>query len=100
MPTVHCRGGGENAAVPSPVEESLVSGAGDVLCGTLFGQSNDAIGGRPRERAEQDCEDDAEDRGVGADAEGQRQDRGRREGGAGAHGAQGVADGRQGHGRY
>ena len=54
--------------------------------------AHQAIGLRKRQRLEQHAVDDAEDRGVGADAERQRDDRGEREGRRGAKLSRGVAD--------
>ena len=55
-------------------------------------EQHEPIGIPERQRAKQDAAHDAEDGGVGADAEGEREDDGEREAGRAPERAQGVAE--------
>jgi len=59
--------------------------------GRLFQHAHDAVGVRVRQGPEEHAVDKAEDRGVRADAQGQRQDRNGGESGAAAQRSEGVS---------
>ena len=65
----------EDGVVLLPVEEVQCGDAVAVAAGRLLENTHNPIGLRVRQRSEQDAIDEAEDRGVGADAECQREDR-------------------------
>jgi hypothetical protein len=65
----------EDGIVLLPVEEVQCGDAVAVAAGRLLEDTNNPIGLRVRQRSEQDAIDEAENRGVGTDAECQREDR-------------------------
>src|SRR5260370_22825329 len=67
----------EDAVVLLPIEEVQCGDAVAIAAGRLLENTNDPIGIAIRQRLEQDPVDEAEYRGVGADAERQREDRDR-----------------------
>ena len=67
----------EDGVIRLPVEEIQRGDAVAVAAGRLLEDTDDPIGIRVRQRLEQDAVNEAEDRGVGADAERQREDRDR-----------------------
>ena len=89
--------GGDRPQHPAAVPEAHVQrvGPGDDRQPPLrlrAPEAHEAIGIRERQRPQQHRVDDAEDRDVGADADGQREERHHGEGGARAQGPHAVAD--------
>ncbi len=88
----HIREAGERGALSPPVDEGRVGRRPEYPLAILLGQHEQPILLGERQRPEQHSVHDTENGGVGADGEGQGQDRRRREPGTPAEGPHGVAE--------